>query len=184
MRLFTAVDLGDDVRAALDSFLKRLRPAAKVSWSPTDHLHITTKFIGEWPEARLPEMTRALSAVPAGNSTGAIDITVKGLGWFPDERKPRVFWAGVDGGDSLRTLARLTDGAAAKLGVPAEQRAYAPHLTLARIRESVPLDPLRAALRSLPSGCGFDFGSFRATQFALYLSAGGKYTRLAAFALE
>ena len=181
MRLFTAFDLPDDVKAALDSFLKRLRPAAKLSWSPVENLHITTKFIGEWPEARLPEITRSLSTVPA---SGAIDITVKGLGWFPDVRRPRVFWAGVDGGEPLRTLARITDQNVGKLGVPSDPRAYSPHLTLARIRKAVPLDALHATLRSLPSGCGFDFGAFRATQFFLYLSAGGKYTRLVAFPLE
>jgi 2'-5' RNA ligase len=181
MRLFTAVDLTPDVRSALDSFLKRLRPAAKLSWSPVENLHITTKFIGEWPEARLPEMTDVLSAVPP---SGAIDINVKGIGWFPNERRPRVFWAGVDGGEPLRTLARSTDQAVEKLGVLSEQRAYSPHLTLARIREAVPLGALHAVLRSFPSGCGFDFGAFRATQFVLYLSAGGKYTELAAFPLE
>ncbi len=181
MRLFTAVDLPDDVKAALDSFLKRLRPAAKLSWSPVENLHITTKFIGEWPEARLPEMKHALAAVPV---SGAIDITVKGIGWFPNEHRPRVFWAGIHGGETLRTLAQNTDQTVAKLGVPVEHRAYSAHLTLARIRETVPLDSLRHVLRDLPSGCGFDFGAFRATQFFLYVSAGGKYTRLAAFPPE
>ncbi len=181
MRVFTAVDLSEEVRAGLGSLLRRLRPAARLSWSPADNLHITTKFIGEWPEARFEEISRALSAVPPN---GPIEITVKGLGWFPNERRPRVFWAGVEGGDALRTLAQSTDRAVAALGVPTEPRPFSPHLTLARIRDQAPLEGLRAALRSLPAGCGFDFGSFRAGEFVLYLSAGGKYTRLAAFPLK
>ena len=181
MRLFAAIDIPQDVKMALDSFLKNLRPAAKLSWSRLDNLHITTQFIGEWPEERLDELKRALAAVPF---RGPIDIAVKGVGWFPNPRHPRVFWVGVDRGDALRILARATGQAVAKLGVPVEEREYSPHLTLARIREAVPLDALEKVLQSIPSGCGFDFGAFRATGFHLYLSAGGKYTQLASFRLE
>jgi len=181
MRLFTGISIAPHVRDHLDGALRDLRPLAPLNWSPVENLHITTKFIGEWPETRLPEMKHALAAVPV---SGAIDITVKGIGWFPNEHRPRVFWAGIHGGETLRTLAQNTDQTVAKLGVPVEHRAYSAHLTLARIRETVPLDSLRHVLRDLPSGCGFDFGAFRATQFFLYVSAGGKYTRLAAFPLE
>ena len=181
MRLFAAIDIPDEVKTALDCFQKRLRPAAKISWSPVANLHITTKFIGEWPEERMEEMTRALAGVPA---VGPLEIAVKGVGWFPNERRPRVFWAGVDGGEPLRELARATDQATAALGVPVEDRPYSPHLTLARIRETVSLDALHLMLRSLPSDCGFNFGGFRARRFFLYLSAGGKYTQLAGFRLE
>ena len=180
MRLFTAIDIPTDLTEALRSFVSRLRPTAKISWSPVENLHVTTKFIGEWPEPRLDEMTRALASVPA---TGSFEIAVKGLGWFPNPRRPRVFWAGVNGGEALRNLARATEGAVAGLDVPVETRDYSPHLTLARIRETVALDRLHQALESLPSGCGFNFGSFRATQFFLYLSAGGRYTQLAGFPL-
>jgi RNA 2',3'-cyclic 3'-phosphodiesterase len=181
MRLFAAVDIPEDVKIALDSFLKRLRPTAKLSWTRLDNLHITTQFIGEWPEERLDEIKQALAGVPV---RGAIDIAVKGIGWFPNDRRPRVFWAGIDGGDALRTLARDTGQALAKIGVPIEEREFSPHLTLARMRDPVPLGALRQALGSLPSGCGFDFGAFRADRFCLYLSANGKYTQLAEFPLE
>ncbi len=180
MRLFTAIDIPDDLTNALRSFVNRLRPTAKISWSPLENLHITTKFIGEWPEQRLDEMMRALASVPVASS---IEVTVKGVGWFPNERRPRVFWAGVEGGEALRALARATEDAVAELSVPVEKRDYSPHLTLARIRETVALDRLHQTLQSFPSGCGFDFGSFRATQFFLYVSAGGRYTQLAGFPL-
>jgi len=180
MRVFAAIEIPDDLKEALRSFVGRLRPTAKIGWSPVDNLHVTTKFIGEWPEPRLDQMKRTLASVPVN---GAIEVTVKGLGWFPNPRRPRVFWAGVEGGEALRTLARATEQAVAPLGVPIEQRAYSPHLTLARIREAVPLDRLHQTIESFPAGCGFNFGSFSATQFFLYLSAGGKYTQLAGFPL-
>jgi RNA 2',3'-cyclic 3'-phosphodiesterase len=181
MRLFAAIDIPADLTEGLRSFVNRLRPTAQIGWSPVENLHITTKFIGDWPEQRLDEIRRSLASIPVN---GAIEITVKGIGWFPNPRHPRVFWAGVEGGEPLRSLARATDEAVAQLGVPPEAREYSPHLTLARIRETVSLDSLRQALESFPAGCGFDFGSFRATQFFLYLSADGKYTQLAGFPLE
>jgi 2'-5' RNA ligase len=181
MRLFAAIDIPADLTEALRSFVDRLRPTAEIKWSPLENLHITTKFIGEWPEQRLDEMKRALASVPV---SGAFAIAVKGLGWFPNPRRPRVFWAGVDGAEPLRALARATEQAVSKLGVPVEERDYSPHLTLARIRETVALDRLHATLESLPAGCGFDFGFFKATQFFLYLLAGGEYTQLAEFPLE
>jgi 2'-5' RNA ligase len=181
MRLFTAIDIPEDVMEGLRALLNRLKPLAKVSWSRVENLHITTKFIGEWPEERLDEMKRVLATTPA---VGPIEIAVQDLGWFPNERRPRVFWAGIDGGDPLRALAQATEQAVAPLGVPVEERVYSPHLTLARIREAVPLDALRKALQALPSGCGFDFGSFRASSFFLYLSANGRYTQLARFPIH
>lgn len=164
---------------ALDSFLAPLRPLAKLSWSRLENLHITTQFIGEWPEARLDELKRGLTNIPP---SGAIEIAVRGLGWFPNERRPRTFWAGVDGGEPLRALARVTGEVLVKLGVALEDRVYSPHLTLARIRESVSLDALRKAMPS--AGQTVAFGSFRAAAFHLYLSAGGRYTQLASFPLE
>ena len=181
MRLFTAIDIPSDLAEALRAFVSHLRPTAKISWSPIKNLHVTTKFIGEWPEGRLDEMKAALASVPVA---GSIEIAVKGVGWFPNQRRPRVFWAGVDGGEPLRTLARATEDAVAELGVPVEKRDYSPHLTLARIRETVALDRLHRTLESFPVGCGFDFGSFRATEFFLYLSTGGRYMQLAGFPLE
>src|SRR4030088_962604 len=175
MRLFTAIDIPDDLTDGLRSFVNRLRPAAKIGWSPLENLHVTTKLIGDWPEQRLDEIKNALVLVRV---SGAIHITAKGLGWFPNPHHPRVFWAGIEGGERLRDLARATEHTLAPLGVPAEERAYSPHLTLARIREAVALDRLHQTLQSFPAGCGFDFGSFKATQFFLYLSAGGKYTQL------
>src|ERR1700693_484003 len=119
MRLFTAIDIPEDVMEGLYSLLERLKPLAKLSWARVENLHITTKFIGEWPEERLDEIKRALTATPA---PGPIEIAVRGLGWFPDERRPRVFWAGIDGGELLRSLAHATEQAVAQLAVPVEAR--------------------------------------------------------------
>ena len=181
MRLFVAVEIPQEVKTTLEGFLKPLRATAKLSWSRLDNLHITTQFIGEWPEARLDEIERALAGVPA---RGAIDIAVKGIGWFPNERRPRVLWAGIGGGEPLRALAQATGEGLAKAGVAIEERAFTPHLTLARIREPLLLGALREAIESSPFARDFAFGAFRAGTFYLYLSSGGRYTQLAGYGLE
>ena len=113
MRLFTAIDLLEEMREKLGNFLARLRPLAKLRWSRVENLHITTKFIGEWPEGRLDEMKSALKGV----SGGPIQIAVWGVGWFPDAERARVFWTGVEGGEPLARLACETEQAVAELGV-------------------------------------------------------------------
>jgi 2'-5' RNA ligase len=178
MRLFTAIDIPREVQVQLGALLDRLRPAAKLSWSPVEKLHITTKFIGEWPEDRLDEMKLALGKVTAAR---AVQIAVRGLGWFPNSRNPRVFWAGVEGGEDLKALARATERAVNAIGVAVEDREYSPHLTLARIRERVPLEALQLATTSVKST---GFGSFDARSFHLYLSRGGQYSKLAEFAIS
>ena len=175
MRLFTAIDLPAEMVEKLTVFLARLRPLAKLRWTEIENLHITTKFIGEWPEARLDEVKTALRDVAR---TEAIAISVRGIGWYPDLRRPHVFWAGVDGGEPLQRLARATEEAVATLGVPAELRVYSPHLTLARVRYAVPLDDLIKAAGDP------DFGTFQVSSFFLYLSSNGKYSKLAEFPLN
>jgi RNA 2',3'-cyclic 3'-phosphodiesterase len=181
VRLFVAIDIPEEVKARLKAFVDRLRPTAKLSWSPVHNLHVTTKFIGEWPESKLGEIKQVLAAVPP---PGLIEIAVRGLGWFPNEKNPRVFWAGIQAGESLRKLAEDTERKLAELGVPVEDRGFHPHLTLARRRVPIPLEKLRqtlAAHEADPSN--HEFGSFQAASFSLYLSRGGKYTRLREFSL-
>jgi 2'-5' RNA ligase len=175
MRLFTAIDLPPEMLEKLREFLARLRPLAKLRWSAVENLHITTKFIGEWPEARIQDMKRALFGV---TSMGPIGISVRGVGWFPDARRPRVFWAGVEGGEPLAGLAHATEHAVATLGVPLETRVYSPHLTLARVKEVVQIDDV------VSSAGDPDFGGFQPSSFFLYLSSNGKYSKLAEFPLN
>lgn len=183
MRLFVGLDLPESVQLNLEKLVAALRPAAKLRWSPVGNLHITTKFIGEWPEERLEEMKTALGNV---RGIAPFSIAIRGLGWFPNPHRPRVFWAAVRAGEQLAQLAAATEDAAFSLGVAKETRAFAPHLTLARIPDpAVDLAALRRRVASLPTD---DFGSFDTTAFHLYLSkmgpGGSVYTKLATFPLE
>src|ERR1051326_3665241 len=119
MRLFTAIDIPEEIKARLRALVDLLRPSAKLAWSPVQNLHVTTKFIGEWPEAKLGQLQSALELVPR---PGLIEIAVRGLGFFPNSRNPRVFWAGIEGSADLKKLAVDTEQKLATIGVPVEQR--------------------------------------------------------------
>jgi 2'-5' RNA ligase len=176
MRLFTGLDLPEEVIGSLRKLLGHLQPTAKISWSPPENLHVTTKFIGEWPEERLDELKSALAQIPPRSP---IPIHIRKVGFFPNPHAPRVFWCGVDA-PGLEVLAAATDRVTQALGIPAESRAFSPHLTLARIKERLNLQPLRESIAALPS---LDFGQFVSDRFFLYQSRlgpkGSVYTKLA-----
>jgi RNA 2',3'-cyclic 3'-phosphodiesterase len=182
MRLFTGIDLPDEVREKLERLLMHLRPCAHLKWSPVYNLHVTLKFIGEWPQEKLPQLEAALGTVATRDPIAA---EVKGLGWFPNPHYPRVFWAGVQGGDALPALVKDIDAALAPLGIRTEDRAFNAHLTLARIKEPAPLQALRSAIAALES---VEFGAFRVSRFYLYRSqpgpAGSIYTKLSEYPFQ
>jgi RNA 2',3'-cyclic 3'-phosphodiesterase len=181
MRLFTAIDMPREVLQNLEALIDRLKPAASLKWSPPSNLHITTKFIGEWPEDRLPELNRSLAALP---TRSAFAIQIHNVGFYPNPHAPRVFFAGIEAPVDLAALAHEIDKALAGIGLAPEKRAYAPHLTLARIKEPLPLQQLRQTIAELPT---LDFGSFIADRFYLYQSrpqpSGSVYTKLSEFPL-
>ena len=159
--------------------LERLRPAARLRWTKPENLHLTLKFIGEYPEGEMGTLEEALRGVVW---PGEFEVKVRGLGFFPNARAPRVIWAGVEAGPELGQLARRVDRALWKLGVPPERKAYAPHLTLARIEDRTPLSKLHEAIKALNSQ---EFGVFRPDRFYLYWSQPGAgssgYTRVREF---
>jgi 2'-5' RNA ligase len=167
MRLFTAILLPPEMLLRLERLLSALRPEALIKWSPLDNLHITVKFIGNWPENRLHELDAALAAIPPRDS---FEIQICDLGWFPDHRSPRVLWAGVQNCPALLDLAKETEARLEALGIAKEERAFAPHLTLARIKNPIPLNRLRERVEELQPA---DLGTFRARSFSLFRSDPG-----------
>ncbi|MEO7652104.1 MAG: RNA 2',3'-cyclic phosphodiesterase [Bryobacteraceae bacterium] len=182
MRLFIGFDLPFQVASDIKAFTDPLRTAVRIQWSRAENLHVTIKFIGEWPEARLGPLREALSSLLPRT---AIPITARGLGFYPNHKSPQSFWAGIEAPPALDRLARDTNQVLAPLGIEPEARAYSPHLTLARIRSKVPLGPLKREIGRTPP---HSFGSFTAGSFCLYLSkpgaAGSVYTKLSEFPLE
>jgi len=181
MRLFTALDLPGDIIGRMDELLARLRPAAPIQWSTAARLHITVKFIGVWPEVRLEELKTSLAGVAARDP---ISVHLRELGAFLNPNRRRIFWCGVDA-PGLAELAADMEAATAALGIAREERAYSPHVTLARIEEGFDMTALRTAVVAEST---LDFGRFEARSFFLYQSrskpGGPVYTKLAEFPIS
>ena len=114
MRLFTGLDVPAEVVANLEEVLRRLKPTARIGWSPLANLHVTTKFIGEWPEARLGELTAALAGIPG---RGAIAVRIRRVGFYPNPHSPRNFWCGIEAPGLAELAADINSATAADLPV-------------------------------------------------------------------
>ncbi len=195
MRIFIALDIDDAIRQSIARFLEGVRGfAPDARWVRPASLHMTLKFIGEKPEPMVEEIKRALSAINAQ----APEITFREYGFFPTPKSPRVFWVGIEAGPQLAALAAAVDDTMAALGVPKEEHAFSPHLTLARRGEGsgAPswrkgdgvnrcFQHLQERLAALPAP---EFGTMTAHEFFLYQSqlqrGGSRYTKIARFALK
>jgi len=174
MRLFTGIAIPPHITARLVEVMDNVRSLPGLRFVAPEKLHLTTTFIGEWPEARLDDIERALSTVAV---VGPIEIRLARLGWLPNPRFPRILYAGVHSTDALQQLAAATTQAVEKTGVkPDERRWYRPHITLARVQGRPKLD-------ASPAEEVGEIGTFMASSFFLYLSGGGKYTKLQEFFL-
>lgn len=177
MRLFVALELTPDVHAAVCGVVERLQRAkADVRWVRPEGMHLTLKFIGEIPPEKLDPIRQALAGV---TSEAPVELAFGGLGYFPNPRRPRVLWIGVEASANLSPLAAQLDAALVSLGIEAEKRAYVPHLTLGRFRSEKGLGELQREIERLPTK---EFGRFEARALALFQSKlsphGAEYTRL------
>ena len=180
MRLFVALDLPDEVRQSLSDLIAKLKPKSHgVRWVESRNLHVTLKFIGHVENEKLGSIRDALSGI---HSSQLVELTFRGMGFFPNERHPRVAWCGVHASPNLASLAADIDRSVVPLGVDAETRPFAPHLTLARFKSDEGVADLVRAAEGMEST---EFGSATETEFHLYESllkpAGAQYNRLASF---
>lgn len=134
IRCFCALELPESVREALGRCVEHLRACdARVRWVPTASMHVTLKFFGDVERDRIAELCgTALASVRAAR---AIELSVRGLGVFPDRSRPRVVWAGL-GGDTgpLQDLVERIEAAVEALGFARERRPFHAHVTIGRVR--------------------------------------------------
>jgi 2'-5' RNA ligase len=194
MRLFVALDIEDEIRSRIGDFIQQIRalaPAAR--WVAPESLHVTLKFIGEKPDAMVNDVESSLKSV----STEAFQLSLRGCGFFPTAKSARVFWVGIEAGADLANLAAKVDKSVAGIGILEEERAFNPHLTLARAgggsgapghrRGDRPNRVFAAVQDKLSAMPAPEFGTMLAREFFLYRSQlssqGARYTKIARFAL-
>ncbi|MBR4928540.1 MAG: RNA 2',3'-cyclic phosphodiesterase [Oscillospiraceae bacterium] len=156
MRLFIAISLSNDIRTSITDCQEMLRASGvKGSWSPTENLHLTLAFIGEYRDP--DEVLDAVGTV----SFDPFDLRVRGLGSFSD-----TLWAGIEKNEVLEKLVRSIRGALASADIPFDRKKFRPHITLAR-RSSVPTD--------LSSLSGPSLSVMTVDSFSLFRSDRGKH---------
>ncbi|HEV2756715.1 MAG TPA: RNA 2',3'-cyclic phosphodiesterase [Actinomycetota bacterium] len=168
LRLFTAVVVPEPQLTWLDEAVAELRPLPGARWAPVENQHVTLNFLGWVPAEDLERVVERVDAVaPLHRASNA---ALGGLGAFPRERRARVLWAGID--DPTGLLAGLAADLGDELravGYEPEERAYTPHLTLARFKTPRSLTGLLPALPPPPGTFPID----RVTLFRSRLSPSG-----------
>jgi 2'-5' RNA ligase len=180
MRLFVALEIPSDVRDNLAAFFNDMKnlpdkSAQKgVRWVRPESLHVTLKFIGEVEEVKLAGIHKALLDMRVD---GPSDVHLRGLGFFPDQRRPAVLWTAVESTESLPALTREIDRTLATQDIAKENRVFVPHLTLARFS---PPGIHPNLLATVQKNILRDFGSFEAREFLLIestlKSSGAEYS--------
>jgi 2'-5' RNA ligase len=184
IRAFIAIELDDALYRALADLqtqLGRERAARGVRWVASDNIHVTLKFLGDVESSRLPDLRRALADACAG--APPFTLTLSGVGAFPNTRRPNVLWVGAEGQVEIAAqLARQIDAACAALGFAREERPFAPHLTLGRVkRDASPNDrqSIGAMIANAQVGALGDLRVERVSMMRSELKPGGSvYTRL------
>lgn len=179
LRLFIAVPLSVEVEEALGAImadLKAAAPKAPVRWVKPSAVHLTVRFLGDTDPALIPKLKALIDGAVSDMAPAA--GVISSLGAFPNLRRPRVIWAGLEHDSAVEAvskLARQVELAVRKLRYQPEKRSFKPHLTLGRVKSLNGIEPLNAAVdqyRVDPIAVPFDrlvlFQSTLTPQGAIY----------------
>ncbi len=179
-RLFIAIEIPSDVRYRIKQHIDRLRrelPDVRASWTREENLHLTLKFLGDTPVGKAEALSQAVQL--AANTLSPFELVVGGCGAFPPRGKPNVLWIGIDDPSAkLGKLHQNLEDECARVGFAQDERAFHPHLTIARLRK--PQGSRRLA--ELHEEIGFDSVTVNVSDVCLIRSElsseGSRYTVL------
>lgn len=172
-RLFLAIRPPQDIR---DRLVDRMDDSPVLRWIPDDNLHLTLRFVGEVERPVAEDLAAALAQV----RFEPFDVTVRGVGQF-DRRAGGAIWVGIEPRTEIAALAASVDRACQRAGQEPEQRAFHPHITVARYRRA----ESEAARDFVRRNTALEAGTFRVDEFRLYESRlsrhGALYDEVAAY---
>jgi 2'-5' RNA ligase len=158
-RLFVAIDLPADIKEKLLAIGGGIQGAR---WLTAEQIHLTLKFVGEVDGGVFEDILDALKEV----SSEPFELTLKGVGHFPPRRNPEVLWVGVAKNERLVQLRNRIESTLARIGLAREQRKFAPHVAIARLR-----DPhIDRVARFLSENSLLEISAFPVTEFTLFSS--------------
>ncbi len=184
MRCFISIDLPETLKADIREATEILRERKPdVRWVSEHNLHITLKFLGDTGQDVAQVLERELSSLAAQRYSFRLGL--RGIGVFPDRRRPRVVWIDLIDADELKHLQEAVEERAVTIGFERENRPFSPHLTIGRVRSSSGMGYLLNAMETLKDR---DFGNIGVNSFSLMKSdlkpSGAQYTTLAEFHLN
>lgn len=145
-RTFIAIDIPATVK--LRELLELLRVDLredKIRWVDPEILHITLSFLGDTSEQQVNYISEQLEIIGSGFSS--MELNFKELGVFPNLRKPRVFWIGMERNELLENLQGEIEMMLHNYGINRENKPFSPHLTIARIKWIDDIDRLKYWLK-------------------------------------
>lgn len=177
IRLFVGIPMPADIRMRLSSVASGL-PGAR--WTREESYHLTLRYIGKVDQGTADDIDAVLGHI----SVEHFDIALSGIGYFGKAKSARAVWAGVERNDTLIRLQHKIETALQHMGLPAEERKYTPHVTLARLR-GTPAHRLEAYVADHGA---FAAGPFQVNGFTLFSSflssSGAIYTPEAQYELR
>jgi 2'-5' RNA ligase len=143
IRAFIAIDLNSDVQKKLGDVIRQIKPLTgdAVRWVPEHNIHVTLKFLGDTSPANLEILKKVITSEAARYAP--MELTLTSLGAFPNLRRPRVIWVGVEAPPALAAIQRSIEAETLRLGYAAEDRPSSPHLTLGRLSHNASPDEIR-----------------------------------------
>jgi RNA 2',3'-cyclic 3'-phosphodiesterase len=182
--LFVALDVPAGVRQALGELIGRLKPKCRAArWVRSEGIHVTLKFIGQASDQDTMKIEAIRAALAKIHSQQPVEMRFRAIGFFPNQRRPRVAWCGVEASANLAPLAAAIEDALEPLGIERESRNFSPHLTLARLSSPDGVAPLIREAEKLKDA---DFGAARESEFHLFNSVtnpkGAEYAKIETYA--
>jgi RNA 2',3'-cyclic 3'-phosphodiesterase len=182
LRAFIAVEiplaLREAVCAATEPLQKSIGPA--VRWVLMENMHLTLKFLGDTSPANVELLSQMLHA--EAELFPGFELRLQGLGAFPNPKRPRVLYIGIQAPGTLEALQRGIDSASRRLGYESEERGFSPHLTIGRVKQNVTAAEQQTIRRALEETSIDSLGTARVDSVHLYKSdlkpTGSVYTRL------
>ncbi len=183
VRCFLAVELPGSLQDAIDAATENARrPLGPrlVRWIPARNIHLTLKFLGDTAPTSLVQIEAAVQAeVPQYKP---FRVELRGLGAFPNVRRARVLWIGMQAPAALASLQHELDVATSRLGYESEEREFSPHLTIGRVRAGVSAADLHTIREVLEGTSIGRIGTLPVEAVHLYkselLESGSVYSRL------
>lgn len=161
-----AVEMPGELRVQFKDVQAQLQRAeAHVNWVEPHNIHVTLKFLGEIGQDQLEGLYEGVSEGVRG--LAPFEIGLSGLGAFPNFRRPRVVWIGVERGrERLVELQRRLEESIGHRGFPRDNRKFSPHLTIGRVKSPRGVDDLVDTIKATP----FESGSIRVDEVVVMKS--------------